>query len=338
MSKSLGNTVSPEIMIEKYGADTVRLFILFGANPEAGMDWSDSAIDSNYRQMRTIHAALIQGIENDAETGSMDEWILARSRQVRNNWTDHMSNVSLRDGVMISHFEMVTDWQWAQRRGGVSADAGQKYLNHWIPMLYPATPHLAEEMWNMIGNGSMLAETTLNLDAIQDDADAIVLGQEEYLKRVIDRARSVRELAERHTEGVVSSVVIQTAHEWKVNLASQAVTMHGDEFDFKAGGNKFLQTQQCFQDESMKGDVMQFWRALVVGQKKRRGRIYMWGEQEQSLVSNQFDEVEFIRMNSEFIESALGIGSVEVYRAGEGEDVAGKARTSLPLEPGIAWR
>ena len=265
MSKSLGNTVSPEVMIEKYGADTVRLFILFGANPEAGMDWSDTAIESNHRQMRAIHAALLQGIENDSDIGSMDGWLLARSRQVRNNWTDNMSNVSLRDGVMISHFEMVTDWQWAQRRGGVSADAGQKYLNHWIPMLYPATPHLAEEMWNMIGNESMLAETTLNLDAIQDDADAIVLGQEEYLKRVIDRARSVRELAERHTEGVVSSVVIQTAHEWKVNLASQAVGMHDDEFDFKAGGNKFLQTQPCFQ-------------------------------------------------------------------------VAGKARTSLPLEPGIAWR
>ena len=168
MSKSLGNTVSPEVMIEKYGADTVRLFILFGANPEAGMDWSDTAIESNHRQMRAIHAALLQGIENDSDIGSMDGWLLARSRQVRNNWTDNMSNVSLRDGVMISHFEMVTDWQWAQRRGGVSADAGQKYLNHWIPMLYPATPHLAEEMWNMIGNGSMLAETTLNLDAIQD--------------------------------------------------------------------------------------------------------------------------------------------------------------------------
>ena len=339
MSKSLGNTVSPEIMIEKYGADTVRLFILFGSNPEAGMDWSDSAIDSNHRQMRAIYAALIQGIENDAEVGTMDEWLLARSRHVHNNWTDNMSNVSLRDGVMISHFEMVTDWQWAQRRGGVSASAGSEYLNHWIPMLYPATPHLAEEMWEMLGNKTMLAQTVLNMGPIQNDSDAIILGQEEYLKRVIDRARSVRELAGRHTEGTLSAVIIQTANDWKENLASQAIQMHNDDFDFKAGGNKFLQTQQCFQDESTKGDVMQFWRALVVGQKKRRGRIYTWGEQELALLSSsEFDEVDFISNNSNFIASALGIESVEVYRAGEGEDVAGKARTSLPLEPGIAWR
>ena len=83
---------------------------------------------------------------------------------------------------------------------------------------------------------------------------------------------------------------------------------------------------------------MQFWRALVVGQKKRRGRIYTWGNQERVLVSSRFDEVAFISENADFIASALGIGTVEVYRAGEGEDVAGKARTSLPLEPGIAWR
>ena len=83
---------------------------------------------------------------------------------------------------------------------------------------------------------------------------------------------------------------------------------------------------------------MQFWRAIVVGQKKRRGRIYTWGEQESALGSTDFDEVEFLMRNSSFISSALEIEIVEVYQAGNGEDVAGKARSRLPLEPGIAWR
>jgi hypothetical protein len=83
---------------------------------------------------------------------------------------------------------------------------------------------------------------------------------------------------------------------------------------------------------------MQYWRSIVVGQKKRRGRIHTWGEQESTLVSSEFDEVGFILENVQFIATVLDIESVEVYRAGEGEDVAGKARTSLPLEPGIAWR
>ena len=340
MSKSLGNTVSPESMIGKYGADTVRLFILFGANPEAGMDWSDSAIDSNYRQIKAIHSALTQGIENNSESGVMDEWLLARSHQAHGSWVDSMSDVSLRDGVMISHFEMLTDWQWAQRRGGVSANASRKYLTTWIPMLYPTTPHLAEEMWKMLGRETMLALTIIDMNSTKEDSIryTIVLGQEEYLRRVIDRARSVRELAERHTEGNLSAVIIQTAQDWKVDLAVQAIRMHDDDFDFKQGGNKFLQTQKCFQDEELKGDVMQFWRAIVVGQKKRRGKIHTWGVQEKALVSSEYDEVEFISQNTEFIAKVLGIENVEVYRAGDGEDVAGKARSSLPLEPGISWR
>ena len=340
MSKSLGNTVSPEIMIEKYGADTVRLFILFGANPEAGMDWSDSAIDSNHRQMRAIHTALNQGIQIDSMSGEMDDWLLARARQSRRKWIDSMSNVGLRDGVMISHFEMITDWQWAQRRGGISKNAAREYLSHWIPMLYPATPHIAEEMWKMMGGDTMLALTVIDMDVTTEtlEQDVIVLGQEEYLRRVIDRARSVRELAERHIDGDLSAVIIQTAQDWKVSLASQAISMHSNDFDFKQGGNKFLQTQQCFQDDELKGEVMQFWRAIVVGQKKRRGRIYTWGDQEKTLILNQYDEVQFLNQNTEFIANVLDIGNVQVYRAGDGEDVADKARTSLPLEPGIAWR
>ena len=181
MSKSLGNTVSPEIMIQKYGADTVRLFILFGANPEAGMDWSDSAIDSNYRQIRNVHSALMQGVENQSNSGLMDEWLLARSRASWKNWSENMADVSLRDGVMISHFEMVSDWQWAQRRGGVSQTAARNYLNTWIPMLYPATPHLAEEVWNVLGNQTMLCETVLDMErAVTDNQhDSRVLAQEE---------------------------------------------------------------------------------------------------------------------------------------------------------------
>ncbi|MDP6235750.1 MAG: leucine--tRNA ligase [Candidatus Poseidoniaceae archaeon] len=58
MSKSLGNTVSPEKMISRFGADTVRLFILFGANPEAGMDWSDSSVEANHKQLKSIFESI----------------------------------------------------------------------------------------------------------------------------------------------------------------------------------------------------------------------------------------------------------------------------------------
>ena len=54
MSKSLGNVVSPEEIIEKYGADTARLFILFAAPPEKELDWSDEGVEGSYRFLNRV--------------------------------------------------------------------------------------------------------------------------------------------------------------------------------------------------------------------------------------------------------------------------------------------
>ena len=74
-----------------------------------------------------------------------------------------------------------------------------------------------------------------------------------------------------------------------------------------------------------------------MGGKKNRGRIHTWLEGERTLISGRIDEVEIIKQNSDFIASSLEVESVEVYTAGEAEDVGGKARISFPLEPGIAF-
>ena len=157
MSKSLGNTVSPGDMIERYGADTVRLFILFGANPEAGMEWSDAAIESNHRHILSIIDAFTSVSSMNDDRDRIDEWLIARGRANLSRWVDCMQKVSLREGVMISHFEMLSDWQWYVRRGGRNRDSAIEYLSKWAHMIAPATPHIAEELWSSIGDGSMLA-------------------------------------------------------------------------------------------------------------------------------------------------------------------------------------
>ena len=337
MSKSLGNTVSPEMMIEIYGADTVRLFILFSANPEAGMDWSDSAIDANFKQMKAIHSVPSQMALLSGTSSSMDEWLLARTRSNMIRWSNSMMDVSLRDGVMASHFDMLTDWQWYLRRGGANREVAEACLSIWACMLYPATPHLAEEWWSSLGHDSMLAQHVIEIQN-EMESDCATLAKEQYLRNVIDTARNVRQLAERHVEGELEMIVIQTAPAWKHELVNCAVRMHAEDFDFKEGGNKFLQSQPIFQNEEMKGDVMQLWRNVVVGQKKRRGRVHTYSDGQRALIETQFDETTFLLENADFIGRALDIGKVQIHVAGDGEDVAGKAKTSMPLEPGVAWR
>ena len=211
-----------------------------------------------------------------------------------------------------------------------------EYLTHWVPMLAPATPHIAEEFWQRMGGEEMLASHVLP-ELGESSQDAPALAREAYLRSLIDSARNLRELAERHSEGEISRVVIQTAAAWKSELARDALRLHSENFDFKAGGQAHVQSLEIFENEALRGDIFQTWMALTTGSKKKRGRVHSWSDSERTLVSGELDETSIIAANSDFIAAALGVSSLEVYPVGEGEDVAGKASVAFPLEPGIAF-
>ncbi|SVA52916.1 uncharacterized protein METZ01_LOCUS105770, partial [marine metagenome] len=336
MGKSLGNTVSPEDMIDRYGADTVRLFILFGANPEAGMDWSDSALEANHRQVYAIIDAVGSAQAMDDSPSPMDDWLIARLRANQSTWREAMGNVSLREGVMVSHFEMLADWNWYCRRGGCDRTTARAFFDGWIPMLAPATPHIAEEFWHQMGGQRLLAEHVLP-DITDSTVDAHVLAREAYLRNVIASARNLRGLAERYTESGISRAVIQTAPAWKSELARDAILLDSEGFDFKARGQAHVQSLTIFENEALRGEIFQTWMALTSGTKKKRGRVHSWSDGEKALISSGLDEAGVLMANAGFLASALGVESIEVYTVGEGEDIAGKARHSFPLEPGIAF-
>jgi len=336
MSKSLGNTVSPEEMIDRFGADTVRLFILFGANPEAGMDWSDSALEANHRQIFSLIDAVDAALELTDCPSKIDDWLLSRLRVNQERWIKSMSDVSLREGVMISHFEMLTDWNWYLRRGGCDRRTATKFLQGWIPILAPATPHIAEEFWHKLGQDKLLAQ--FEMPILQTDSQDIrVLAIENYIKEIISSGRNLRSLAERYSENEISRVVIQTSPTWKSELAVEAIILEKEGFDFKERGHQHVKSLDAFQDESTRGEAFQIWNSITIGGKKTRGRIHTWSEGEKAIISDRINESEIIMQNSDFIASALEVDSIEAYSAGESEDVGGKASFSFPLEPGIAF-
>ena len=203
-------------------------------------------------------------------------------------------------------------------------------------MLAPATPHIAEEFWRKIGRDEMLAAFVMPIMKI-DSNDIRTLALENYVREIISSGRNLRTLAERHSDNEITKVVIQTSPEWKSDLASQAISLQREGFDFKEKGQSHVKSLEVFKDESTRGEVFQTWNSITIGGKKNRGRIHTWTEGERKLISEGINEAEVIKENSDFIESSLEVESVEVFTAGEAEDVGGKARISFPLEPGIAF-
>tara|TARA_Y100000739_G_scaffold191525_1_gene171625 strand:- start:789 stop:1421 length:633 start_codon:yes stop_codon:yes gene_type:complete len=209
-------------------------------------------------------------------------------------------------------------------------------MKKWGQMLYPATPHLAEEWNHIIGENTLLAETVIINDS-ENDNDIVTLAAESTLRNLIDNARNVKGLAERHANSPLTKLVIQTSPKWKIQLMLEAIELHAQNFDFMKEGQSFIQSHTLFQDDSKRGDVMQYWRMLTIGSKKSRGRVFTLTEGERILITSGFDEADYILKSAGFISETIDVLAVAVYAAGTEEDIAGKAKFAVPLQPGLAF-
>ena len=330
MSKSLGNTVSPEEMIERYGADTVRLFILFAANPTAGMDWSDAALDANHRvmlQMRTMPDQL-----KGWTTGStpMDAWLEARFTQRVHEFKTAMESYDLRRAVELSHYDVIKDVNWYVRRGGGNLAVAQRLLPVWAQMVSVSTPHLAEEWWASFPDTTgLVAGSNLELPAPLSEEQQLVLSGEQYIRDLLDQARKVRTVAERHLGAPASKATFVVSPSWKREMAVAALSFIGE------GGHPkqfipVLQTLPLAQGER-KGEMMGFWG------KKMLPQVFKWDDESRAVICSAMDETAVLSAASAFIAEELELSDVHVVVGESEHDETGRANSAMPLSPAVVY-
>lgn len=327
MSKSLGNTVSPEEMIEKYGADTVRLFILFAANPTAGMDWSDAALEANYRQMVQLYGMPKTILEWNGQASDIDLWMRARLKQRYGQWKNAMDNYDLRGAVDASHFDLVKDLNWYRRRGGENPEIGKEILNLWCHMISVATPHLAEDWWEMMGNQDLIAARTFPYpDEISAD-EISALEDEAYLRSFLEQARKVAKVAAKHIGGEPTSATVHISRPWKRNLAIAGISHVESGENIKMFAGKISDLE--FVTSENKGEIMGFWGKRMLPQ------IFKWSDEEKSMICGSLDEGAVLSAASNFICADLGLGSIEIE---SGIVDVGRSSAAIPLAPSIVYQ
>jgi len=332
MSKSLGNTVGPVSMIEQYGADTVRLFILFAAQPTAGMDWSDTGVESCYKQMKSVWNLCREMLSWDNDNAAIDEWLSTQFQIRKTEWFSAMESVDLRAGVMLSHYEVYADLLWYQRRGGCNGELARVLLLDWAKMMHPATPHIAEEIWAEAGGEGLIAIQPLGFGEVDnDEPEAMnpVLAQEIILQSVLDQARQMKGLAQRHLENEPTSVTIQIAEGWKGELVRTGIELLENDFPMKGAMGEIM-SRPFTQDGEVRGQVPGAWKRIMK-------QLYKWSPTERSVLKSNLDEVKILTDAKSFLSAELGVAEVNICLAGEGEDVGGKAKFAYPSEPGIAY-
>ena len=329
MSKSLGNTVSPELMVEQYGADTVRLFILFSANPTAGMDWSDSASASNHRVMMQMASMPERLMSWSKGASTMDTWMIARLKQRCTEFQQAMDTFDLRRAVEISHYDLIKDINWYNRRGGENSDLAHQILLSWTHLVSVSTPHMAEVWWQTLGMEGLVSGTEFQVLSPLSDEEQSSLDNETLLRSVLDSARRIKEVAERHLDGPAQSATVVVAPTWKRTMAVEAL-------DFIESGEspkKFVShlSQMDIAQGDRKGEMIAYWG------KKMLPQIFKWDDASRILLRSSLDEVEAISSGSSFIAYELGLHSVQVVLGESEQDQTGRSGGSMPLAPSIVY-
>ncbi len=183
MSKSKGNVVSPEEIIKKYGADTARLFILFAAPPERDLEWNDSAVEGCFRFLNRLWR-IVEGInelpagcgEMDADAKKLRRMTHLTVKRVGEDIGQRFNFNTAISGIM-EMVNAIADYREA-KGDTVNSDVLKEAAQMLILLMAPFAPHIAEEMWQGIGQkGSVHKQSWPQYDKdalVQDEVEIVV--------------------------------------------------------------------------------------------------------------------------------------------------------------------
>jgi len=160
MSKSMGNTVDPEEMINNYGADTVRLFMMFTAPPEQSLEWSDKAINGSFRFLKRLWT-LVQSRRDDLlnteEINSQDDFnekqaILRRkTHQTIAKVSDDIGRRYTFNTAIAAVMELVNDINVFQMEDEIDQKVAKEAITSVLLLLAPIVPHICNRLWLDLG-------------------------------------------------------------------------------------------------------------------------------------------------------------------------------------------
>lgn len=213
MSKSKNNVVRPSELVEEYGADTARLFILRAAHPSKELDWSRDGVKSSHRMLQRIERLVDETDEArkppTLENADLQDRIVSsRIQRTIEEVTEH--NEEYEFNLAAAEIDkLLTKLYWYRQRD-YDPDIMNQGLETLVKLLAPFSPHIADELWDRMGGEGFLYETAwpeVNEELLDREAEKI----EEYFDRVAEDVREIQEMLDTQPDQVK---IIQAAS-WK---------------------------------------------------------------------------------------------------------------------------
>lgn len=185
MSKSKGNTVDPEHLIAEYGADTVRLFVMFAAPPEQSLEWSDSGVEGSFRflkrlwrqvHLHTSHISVVPSLDKKS-LSNVEKDLRRQLHHAIEKVTDDIGRRHHFNTAIATNMELLNSLAKFDAQGDSADAVRQEVMEAIVLMLYPIAPHICQKLWLGLGKTEDINRLWPSVDAaalVQDEIQMIV--------------------------------------------------------------------------------------------------------------------------------------------------------------------
>jgi leucyl-tRNA synthetase len=213
MSKSKANTVDPEDMVNSYGADTVRLYILFAGPVEKDFEWTEEGLQGAHRFLKRLWSFFHESLErlrdlqytreelSRVEGGARD--VRRKAHQTLKKYLQDMEELSFNTAI-AGIMELLNTLQDFKPETQADYKVLKEALELILFMLYPITPHICEELWNELGNQKPMVFYTFP----QPDPEALKEEEVEIAVQVNGKLKAVIKVPIDAQEDAVKSIVL----------------------------------------------------------------------------------------------------------------------------------
>jgi len=239
----------------------------------------------------------------------LDNWLISKMHEYIRKSTHAMDAMELREATTLLFFQFYDNLRWYTRRGGAHKAVIKEVLENWIKMICPIVPHTAEEIWERLGNKSLIStEEWPSYD--EEKIDLLVESQEKVLENIIGDIRSVIKLSK---IAQPKETTLFIAPQWKFDLFRELKK----QIEVTRDVGQIM--REIMRDENVRKNAKDV-NKIILGLVKDPSRI-------PDIVGNMQDELDFFESNKGFLGDELGV-QVKVVQAEQSKEA--KAGQAMP--------
>ena len=215
MSKSKGNTVDPQGLIDEYGADTVRLFTMFAAPPEQSLEWSDSGVDGASRFLKRLYRLIYKHVNqgaapqlNGAELNDEQKALRRKLHQTIDKVGDDIGRRYTFNTAIAAIMELSNELSRFRDDSDTGRALVQEALDAMVLMLSPIVPHFSHAMWRALGHDTVVIDEAWP----QADKDALVQDSIELMVQVNGKLRGKIQVPADADQATIETMAQQDSH------------------------------------------------------------------------------------------------------------------------------